>query len=388
MSVFIRMFGFQPTAYRLGSVIFGLITLFVAWRLGRLMFGEKYGLFVLAILAADGMGFVLSRIAMNDIYVTACTTTAMYLVYRWWTEGDWRYVGGAGLAFGVGLTMKWNAGPLAFGMAIIVALRIAYQALHGDAPEAPPQSESEDEKKGKKGKRKPSKKKTPPPRKVLEGKPLKQTLLALFGGWLVAPPIIYLASYIPYFADGYSWADFEQLNHQIWWYHHALKATHSMSSLWYEWPFVTRPVWFFLHQSPGAVRVIYAMGNPLIWWLFLPSLAWVAVRWLRLRLPADGLILCGFFGCWLPWAFVGRVAFIQYLLPGVPFGVMAVARAITDLGQALGQKIKAGRYVVPLYAAIVIGVFINFYPFWSGYPIPSDTAQGHRYYWFDAWRKP
>jgi dolichyl-phosphate-mannose--protein O-mannosyl transferase len=384
MSWFVRLFGFQPTAYRLGSVIFGVLLLLVTWRLAIYMAGPEYGFFTLLILASDGMVFVLSRVAMNDIYCTACTTMAMLCVYLWWTRGDWRWLLGAGLSFGVGLTMKWSAGPLGLGMAIIVSGRIAYQALYGEPPDLPVEpEESEDEKRGKKGKSKKRPKK-PPERKRLRGRALWLTLAALAGGWVVAPPILYLASYIPYFALDYTWSDFEQLNHQIWWYHHSLKATHSMSSVWWEWPLVTRPVWFFLHSFPGEIRVIYAMGNPLVWWLFLPSLAYVAVRWLRGRDPADGLILCGFFGCWLPWVFVNRVAFIQYLLPAVPFGVLAVARAATDLGKAL----KRPRHVVVVYSALVVATFINFYPFWSGYPIPQQAIASSRYYWFDGWRKP
>jgi dolichyl-phosphate-mannose--protein O-mannosyl transferase len=389
MALLIKMFGFQPTAYRLGSVIFGLLTLFFAWQLSTRMFGADFGLITLALLCTDGLVFTMSRVAMNDIYVTACTTLAMYLIYRWWTEGgDWRHLLGAGLTFAVGLTMKWNAGPLGFGMFFIVTGRIAYQAIWGEAPPPAPvvdEKEDEDEKSKKKGSKKKSKKKKdkPPERKMLAGKQLLQTLGALGLGWLVAPPIFYLVSYIPYFLQDYSWADFSMLNHQIWWYHHNLKATHSMSSLWWEWPWITRPVWFFLHNSPGEIRVIYAMGNPALWWVFLPCLAWVTVRYAMKREPADGLILCGFFGVWFPWIFVGRVAFIQYLLPAVPFGAMAVARALMDLGALVKQK-----WIPIAWVAIVAAVFINFYPFWSGYPIPHDVAAGKRYYWFDAWRKP
>ena len=380
MAMFIRVFGFQPTAFRLGSVLFGLLTLFVGWRLAIRIGGPEFGLLALVLLAADGLVFTMSRVAMNDIYVTGCTTTAMLLVYLWWTGGDWKMLLGAGVMFGVGLTMKWNAGPLGLGMAVIVAYRIAWDAFIGEAPPPVVEKESEDEKRGKKGKHK-AKKKKPPQRKYLRGRPLLYTLGAFVGGWLIAPPILYLAAYIPYFVQGYTWADFSMLNHQIWWYHHALKATHSMSSQWWEWPWVTRPVWFFLHQTPEDMRVIYAMGNPILWWAFLPSLAYVAVRWFRKRDPGDGLMLCGFFGCWLPWAFVGRVAFIQYLLPGVPFGVLAIARVLDDAR-------KKVRWVHAAYAAMAVAVFINFYPFWTGYPISHEAMKGHRYYWFEAWRKP
>jgi dolichyl-phosphate-mannose--protein O-mannosyl transferase len=401
MSWFVRLFGFQPTAYRLGSVIFGVLVLLATWRLALFIAGPEYAFFTILLLASDGMVFVLSRVAMNDIYVTACTTFAMLCIYLWWTrprESGWGWLLGAGLSFGVGLTMKWSAGPIAFGMAIIVAARIAWLAIWGDAPPQPPaEAPSEAEKSGRKGKRKPPpgtrarvlermerRKKPEEQRKRLEGRTLLLTLAAFVGGWFLAPPILYLASYIPYFVLDYTWDDFEKLNHQIWWYHHALKATHSMSSRWWEWPLVTRPVWFYAHRFPGTIRVIYAMGNPILWWAFLPSLAWIVVRWFRKRDPADGLILCGFFGFWLPWVFVDRVAFIQYLLPAVPFGTLAVARALGDLGAAL----KRPHAVIGAYAAIVVLMFVNFYPFWTGYPIPNDVIAGKRYYWFEKWRQP
>jgi dolichyl-phosphate-mannose--protein O-mannosyl transferase len=164
-----------------------------------------------------------------------------------------------------------------------------------------------------------------------------------------------------------------------------LKATHSQSSLWWQWPLITRPVWFFMHAQPvtGTTRMIYAMGNPILWWAFLPSLGYVLVRFLRKRQAADGAILCGFFGQWLPWMFVGRVAFIQYLLPAVPFGALAVATVLEDLRLAW----KGGRYVAIGYAAVCLAVFVNFYPFWSAGAVTQNQLQSRRWYWFETWRK-
>jgi dolichyl-phosphate-mannose--protein O-mannosyl transferase len=140
-----------------------------------------------------------------------------------------------------------------------------------------------------------------------------------------------------------------------------------------------------LHQGVDAQQVIYAMGNPILWWGFVPALVWVVVRYARRRDPADGAILCGFCGFWLPWVFVDRVAFAQYLLPAVPFGVLAIASSLDDLRAALGRR---GRWVPLVYLAASFAVFVNFYPFWSAAPIPNkDFFQSHRYYWFDKWRK-
>jgi dolichyl-phosphate-mannose--protein O-mannosyl transferase len=49
---------------------------------------------------------------------------------------------------------------------------------------------------------------------------------------------------------------------------------------------------------------------------------------------------------------------------------------------------KSGRWVMPGYAALTIAVFVNFYPFWSAYPISQDDMKGSRYFWFDSWRRP
>ncbi len=351
MAVFIELFGFRPWAFRLGSALFGILIIALTWRLGVRMRGAEFGLVALVLIAADGLVFTMSRVAMNDVYVAGVGVAAMFALYRWWMEDRPGWLAGAGVLFGVGMTMKWSIGPLFLGMALIVAGRIAWEALRG----------------------------------ARRGRALGWTLTAWAGGFVIAPPVLYVASYTPYFLLQYTWDDFTALTRQMWWYHHTLKETHSQSSTWWQWPLVTRPVWFFLHADEDSVRLIYAMGNPMLWWAFVPSLAWVAARWLRKREAADLFVLCGFCGFWLPWAFVGRVAFLLYLLPAVPFGALAVATALTDARAAVRPL---GNLLFALYLAAVVATFANFYPLWSGYPIPPDDAHGRRYFWFDRWRAP
>ncbi len=351
MAGFIRLLGFFPVAFRLGSVVFGLLTLFVLWRLATRMRGPMFGLLALILLAADGMWFVFSRVAMNDIYATGCMVAAMYAAYRFWTGTERRpaWLAASGAFFSLGITMKWNAAPMFLGMAILTLGRLVYDRMKGSC----------------------------------RGRALTMLVAAWVAGYLLAPPMLYLLSYTPYFLAGHSLSDFVALQDQIWSYHHSLKAAHSQGSPWWQWPLMTQPVWMFYHRTPIRARVIYTLGNPLLWWSFLPALAYVVLRYLRRREPADGLILCGFFGAWLPWAFVGRVAFIQYLLPGLPFGILAVATVLQDAATA-ASRWRAR--VVGAYVALCVATFLHFYPILSAWPVSPKSLEGRRWFWFSQWR--
>jgi dolichyl-phosphate-mannose--protein O-mannosyl transferase len=351
MAVFIRLLGFSPLAFRLGSVVFGMVTLFFLWRLATRMRGPAFGLLALVLLAADGMWFVLSRIAMNDIYVTGCVVPAVYAAYRFWTDTERRpaWLAASGALFGLGITMKWNAAPLYVGVAVLTLGRIVFDRVKGTS----------------------------------RGRTFTALAVAWFAGYVLAPPVLYLLSYVPYFLGGHSWSDFVTLKQQIWYYHRSLKVGHSQGSPWWQWPLMLRPVWLFLHRTPESSRVIYVLGNPLLWWLFLPSIAYVALRYIRRREPADGLILCCFLGAWLPWAFVGRVAFLQYLLPGVPFGTMAVATLLRDAASLTGRWRER---VSGAYAALCVAAFIHFYPILSAWPVSHESLAGRRWFWLSTWR--
>src|SRR5262249_46967805 len=162
------------------------------WLLAARIRGPGFALLAVGLIATDGMVFVMSRVAMNDIYVTGCAILAMYAVYRYWTEDRLGWLLGAGLVFGVGLTVKWNIASLMLGAGTPTFGRIVWQAA----------------------------------RRQKRGRALMMALGAWTLGFVVAPPLLYLASYIPYFVIGYSWSDFVRLHKEIFAYHRLLKATH------------------------------------------------------------------------------------------------------------------------------------------------------------------
>ena len=62
---------------------------------------------------------------------------------------------------------------------------------------------------------------------------------------------------------------FVELNVQMYQSNQRLTATHPYGSQWYSWPFMTRPIFYWVDStsSPQVSSRIYLLGNPVIWWM-------------------------------------------------------------------------------------------------------------------------
>jgi len=139
------------------------------------------------------------------------------------------------------------------------------------------------------------------------------------------------------------------------------------------------PVWYYVDYLQGEARpaTIYALGNPLIFWAFLPAIAYAIYAWYEGRFRSMGLVvvLAGFLGQWLPWMLSPRISFFYHMLPSVPFGCLAIAYGLS--------RIRAPRVVAIGYLVPVVIAFIYFFPLYSAWPISRDYLQQH--YWIQRW---
>jgi dolichyl-phosphate-mannose--protein O-mannosyl transferase len=313
------------------------------------MRGRAFALFVGAVLGCDGMWLVMSRVAMNDIYLTAATTAALWAFERHWsTEGRarTRWLFACATLFGVAVSIKWSAlAPLVECAALVLLRSVVLRDASSRARAT--------------------------------------RALVCVAAFVALPLAIYLASYAPYFAQGHGLGEWVSLQRLIAKFHLQLESTHPSASPWWSWPLDLKPVWFFEHESGSEVRELYAMGNPAIFWLMVPAVLFVALRFARARSRADGIILLGFLGQWLPWALVGRLTFIQYFLPAVPFGVLAIASVIDDAAASLA-KWRWSPAVA--YVAICGATCAYFYPLWTALPVARATYDSSHWIWFDVWR--
>ncbi len=200
--------------------------------------------------------------------------------------------------------------------------------------------------------------------------------------YLILVPIgIYFVTYLSITVlYGNSWPDF--LSHLHYSFKgFSLKEGHNYGSPWWSWPFITRPIWYFfaVQKESGEVNGILCMGNQAIFWIIPFSMGYVIWKFIQERKWSHGLILMGFFGQWLPWAFVSRVKFFHFFYTAMPFACMSIA----ILMFRIWQMNRSGKIIVFVYLVLVISLFIYWYPLLTGYPITLKYYKHHM--WFRSW---
>jgi dolichyl-phosphate-mannose--protein O-mannosyl transferase len=215
----------------------------------------------------------------------------------------------------------------------------------------------------------------------------------------VAPAVVYAASYAPLVAVEpglglFSWAGwrvaFVDAQLRIYEFHANLREIHADQSAWWTWPLMVRPTWYAFAWDPGHVRVVWAIGNAVIWWASLPALLATAAAG-RTK-PAYAFVALLGLGPWLAWGLQPRtLTFMQYYLPAIPFACLALAA----IGQAAwrGRSLAGGTATLEPVAARVAGLtyvaaacawFAFYYPMLTYTPLTRDQAASR--IWFErAW---
>ena len=163
---------------------------------------------------------------------------------------------------------------------------------------------------------------------------------------------------------------FIELNVQMFQSNQRLTATHPYSSQWYTWPFMTRPIFYWVNDNAR----IYFFGNPIIWWgstvAVLLSLMYI-VRHRIIR-----ILLGGYFLNLLPFIGIKRVMFLYHYLTGLIFAILILIYLI--------EKQKHARKIFIGLAIASVAAFIYFAPLTYGLPL-SPKAYETRV-WLPSWR--
>jgi dolichyl-phosphate-mannose--protein O-mannosyl transferase len=180
-----------------------------------------------------------------------------------------------------------------------------------------------------------------------------------------------------------------------------LNARHPYMSQPWDWFFITRPVAFYWnsysdpaglqlakHGTTGPwVQEVLAIGNPAIWWVSIPAMAFCLGWWLTRRdWRAGAALLCVAAGwaSWLP--FVSRTKFFYYSLEFEPFLIICI---VLCLGLILGSpaawpvRRAIGAVLVGVYVLAVLCLFWYFYPILAGKIIPYSDWLSHM--WYSGW---
>jgi len=367
----IRLFGMNPFGWRFMGTLFGVLMLPVLYHLCKQLLGKAWlcGLGTL-LFAFDFMHFTQTRIATIDTY-SVFFLLLMYDAMVWFLHKDIVRdsmksllipLGLSGIFMGLGVASKWTAAYGAVGLAVLFFGKLISAYLY--------------EAKGKRST-------APVLRRCWQ---LCAWCCLLF----VAIPFgVYFCAFLPMTTLPHNiervWGSFWNYQTTMFNYHSQLVAEHDFSSVWYEWPLVTRPIWFYGGETAdGLYSTISSMGNPLLWWACIPAALYAAWKWLKKRELACGVALAGFLSVYLPWVLVPRLTFIYHYFTAVPFLVICLLAAFQGMGERgklsgvvpvglLAQrKVTWAQVMLGGLAAVSLVLFGVYFPVISGLPVSRE----------------
>jgi dolichyl-phosphate-mannose--protein O-mannosyl transferase/Gpi18-like mannosyltransferase len=187
--------------------------------------------------------------------------------------------------------------------------------------------------------------------------------------------------------------------HDMYEYHHNLKATHPYSSQWWEWPLDYVPIAYYykdnrapntdskLHDRECCVEEITSMPNPFIMWFGLIAVPLVGVLAWREKNKAYALIVLSYFLQWLPWMGSPRLVFAYHFYVNIPLICLSNAIVLQRIWKWAEKQDDMerlfGRIGVCAVVALIIFGFVYFYPVLAGVKIPWDAW--HQRMWIDKW---
>ncbi len=342
----IKIIGDVPFAWRFPSLVVGTAIIPATFLLAYILFGPIAAMFAATTIAFENLTFVMSRITMNDVFVTFFVVCSFIFTAIYFKNPKLKYLLFTSIFLGLSVASKWT-GLYAIGAVFLFLLL-------GNIKE----------------------------------KRIDSRLILIF----LIPAFIYLASYGQFWIQGHSIQQFIDLHKQIWWYQNKRDLKHSYATTpifcvpqgldgprtFCPWILDARGVYFSYEQYGQKAGFIYAIGNPLVLWIGIIGISYIIGKYIEERENKYLLVLSGYFVFWFPWIFTPRILFFYHYLPSIPF--LAVG-----MGYCLGQIYKTKLMVVSLF---IIGLFIlaffYFYPITSGLPI--DPASIKNYLWLSTWR--
>ena len=317
MAFSMKIFGENTFGWRLPQAVFGTLSVLLVYLLSKSLFkDEALALLAAGIFSLDGLGLVLSRMGMNDVYVLFFVLATVYFFLR---EKDFW----AAISLGMAIASKWSA---------IWVVPILF---------------------------------------ILWIRRKNKFKFSTFACFLLLPLIVYLASYIQMFTTGHDLGTWWGMQKQMWWYHTGLRAGHPYTSPWWSWPLMGRPVYLYTSDEIGGlVSRIYAMGNPLVFWFGFVSIVASGVLAYIERNKNLGLMIFGYLIFFVPWAASPRIMFLYHYLPSIPFMAIASAyilrRNPKTILYFLVPAILLFIYFYPHWAGIPVPLWLDKTYYWLG----------------------
>lgn len=178
---------------------------------------------------------------------------------------------------------------------------------------------------------------------------------------------------------------FVELNAEMYKANQRLTAEHPYSSQWYTWPLMTRPIYYWVNNSPsadpGQTARIYLIGNPAIWWVSTAAVLY-SVIYLLLSIKKFEwdktylFLLSGYIINILPFVGVKRVMFLYHYFTALIFAILIFIYLL--------NKQKVSWKILGPFLGIVVVLFIFFAPLNYGLELSPKAYEARA--WLDSWK--
>lgn len=375
IAIGVALFGMNPFGWRIMGTLFGVAMIPVMYLFGKKIFGRTFYAFCAAFLMMfDFMHFTQTRLATIDSYSTFFILLMYYFMYDYFVKKSYmqpfkqslKPLLFCGIVFGLGIASKWIALYGGAGLAIL----FFWSRI----------SEVRDYWIEKRSNKKIKEKWV----EYFVPLNIKATIMACVVFFVIIPLVIYSISYIPMLTlprtEGWITEIVNYQKHMLD-YHSKLVATHPFSSEWWEWPIIKRPTWYYNADGlPENIKsTIAALGNPAIWWVGLLATFFSLDIAITNRDKKMAVIFIAIAFQYLPWVLVPRITWIYHYFSTTPFMMLAIVYLIKNLIEAFPKS----RYWIYGYLAIVLALFIAFYPVLSGYEVSTQYIESLK--WFESW---
>ncbi len=208
---------------------------------------------------------------------------------------------------------------------------------------------------------------------------------------VLVPIVVYVVAYARFWVqNGFDFAHFWNLQESMASFHFHLQGIdpktgqpiHPYLSPAWKWILIGRPVVYYF-TGPGTE--VTDLGNPAIFWGSLIALPYVAIQWWRKRDWVAGFVIVAGLGQYLPWFLVSRPQFFFYVLPIVPFFVLALTYMARDLATVhlAGSRARPYLPVAVAFVITAVAAFVFFYPVLAAVPLSEKAWQARQ--WFGSW---
>jgi dolichyl-phosphate-mannose-protein mannosyltransferase len=335
----IYLFGNTPFAWRLMPAIFGIALIALAGAAGWYLMGERVAVPLLVLLfAGETILIVHSRTGVMDIFLVFFVM-ATFLAALWARSSGQTLL--TAVLLGLALSVKWAAFPVAIPAGYVLW------------------------------------------RKGL----LKPFIASLWVSVVIYFAFVYVERLIIVTPNPVqAWVE-------VWKWH--LEAAdkidnavpHFWGSPWWSWPVMLRPIRYaYLVDADSQLRVVLAIGNPLVWWsstlAVLAGLVDLARRAITRTFSADDPlvpIVLGYVMMLLPWVPGTRIPYIYNYLPIYAFALLALAYWLVRIWRGP----RFGPWIVVVFAALALATTIYYLPLATTLPIDQDDLL--RRILFDSW---